>query len=377
VADATPLRRRAAIAGVGATRQGAHPGVDRYRLGLTAVREALDDAAIDKAEIDAVLTGQQFDGSGLHALTVARLLGVEPHVTNTLDYSTGGFTTQYAAMLVATGVCRVVLCVYARNPPGAMHELSGAIVEDRDYGLFNAGATAGLGWTQYSTRYGAGEETLGHVAVAARDHARLNPNAAFTEPLTLDGYLAQPHVLWPLRELDICKVTAGAAAVIVTTPERAREGPRRPVLFESVGRRQAPRRLEVDGHLLCLPMRDVARQAFTAAGLGPVDVDVLGISDASTVAVVQTLEHYGFCGEGEAPALVADGGIRLGGTIPVNTDGGQLSGGYLVGWLHQVELARQLRGAAGERQVAGAAVAMYTTTGTFREQYAATIYTAG
>jgi acetyl-CoA acetyltransferase len=92
--------------------------------------------------------------------------------------------------------------------------------------------------------------------------------------------------------------------------------------------------------------------------------------------VVQTLENYGFCGEGEGGDFIADGGIRLGGRLPVNTDGGQLSGGYLVGWLHQIELVRQLRGEAGERQVEGARVGQYTTTGMFREHYLATLYVA-
>jgi acetyl-CoA acetyltransferase len=123
-------------------------------------------------------------------------------------------------------------------------------------------------------------------------------------------------------------------------------------------------------------MRSAAQQVYEAADLGPSDIDVLALSDASTVAVVQTLENYGFCGEGEAGDFVASGAISHGGKIPVNPDGGQLSGGYLVGWLHQVELVRQLRGEAGERQVAGARYGQYCTTGGNREHYLSTIYSA-
>lgn len=368
--------RRAAVVGIGATRQGAHPGVDRYELAFAALTEALADGDVDKSEIDGVLTGQQFDRSGLDPLDVSRLLGINPRVTGTLDYSTGGFTTQYAAMLVATGICETVLCVYARNPPGAMTQLSGGIDEDRTYGLYNAGATAALGWTRYAALYGGREETLGEVAVTHREHARLNPLAAFRGPLTLDDYLAEPYSVWPFRDLDICTMTAGAAALIVTTPERARSGPHRPVLFLASGRRQSARRLQSDEHFLCHAMRDAAAQLYAAADLGPEDVDVLAISDASTAVVVQTLENYGFCGEGEGGDFIAGGGIRVGGRLPVNTDGGQLSGGYLVGWLHQVELVRQLRGEAGERQVEDARVGQYTTTGMFREHYLATLYVA-
>lgn len=370
------IQDHVAIAGVGATRQGLHPGTDNMQLAFEALTQALDDAGIDKSEVDGLLTGQQFDRSGLDHLTVGRFLGINPRVSATLDYSTGGFTTQYAAMLVACGVCEAVLCVYGRTPAGAMTELSGGMDEDRLYGLYNAAAAPAFGWTRYLARYGGNEETLGRIAVVARDYARLNPNAAFTEELTLESYLAEPYLLWPLRELDICKVTAGAAAVVVTTPERARRGPKQPVLFHSLGRKMASRRLEHDDHFDAVPMQAAAAQAFAAAGLAPSDIDVLGTSDASTVAVVQTLENYGFCGGGEAGDFIAAGSIGPGGVIPVNTDGGQLSGGYLVGWLHQVELVRQLRGEAGPRQVSDAQVGMYTTTGMFREYYLATIYVA-
>jgi acetyl-CoA acetyltransferase len=257
-----------------------------------------------------------------------------------------------------------------------MELLSGGIDEDRTYGLYNAGATAALGWTRYKALYGGREETLGEVAVAAREHARMNPLAAWRDPLSLDDYLAEPYTVWPFRELDICKLTAGAAALIVTTPERARSAPHRPVLFLAAGRRQSARRLQSDEHLLCHAMRDVATQLYAAAEVGPADVDILAVSDASTAAVVQSIENYGFCGEGEGGDFIAGGGIRVGGRLPVNTDGGQLSGGYLVGWLHQVELVRQLRGEAGERQVEGARVGQYTTTGMFREHYLATLYVA-
>jgi acetyl-CoA acetyltransferase len=376
VGDQSAVSRRAAIAGVGMTRQGRHPGVDRYRLAMQAIKDAVSDAGVEKAEIDGVLTTQQFDGSGLASLELSRHLGINPRVTAQLDYSTAAFTTQYAAMLVASGVCDTVLCAYGRNPPGAGETFSGAIVWDAPSDMYQAGATAGLGWTRYLSRYGGDDETLGRIAVTAREHARRNPNAAFTDPLTLEDYLAQPHSIWPLRELDICRLTAGAVALIVTTPERARATGRPVVLFEAMGRQQAPRRLENDEHLLCLGMRSVAEQVYGAAGIAPGDVDVLGIYDAATPVVVHTLENYGFCEEGGAADFIARGSMGLDGATPVNPDGGHMSAGYLVGWTHHVELVRQLRGEAGERQVAGATIAQFTSTGRFREDYASTIYVA-
>jgi acetyl-CoA acetyltransferase len=375
VTTQTALRRQAAIAGVGATRQGTH---DRgaYQLAVEALKAALADSGLSKNDLDGVLTARQFDGTGIGALEFSQLIGVEPRVNGALDYGTGGFTTQYAAFLVATGVCEAVACVYGRNPSTQIGNLSGAHLIDPVYGYSNAAALPAMGWTEYMARYGGDETTLGRIAVLERDNARRNPNAAHTDPLTLEDYLAEPYLIWPLRELDIATVTAGAVAVIVTSSERARDCAKPPVYFEGVGRQQAPRRLETDGYFLSHPMRKVAAQAYAAAGIAPGDIDVLALSDASTVAVVQTLENYGFCGEGEAGEFVASGAISRQGKLPVNTDGGQLSGGYLVGWLHQVELVRQLRGEAGERQVPGARLGQYATTGGNREHYLSTIYSA-
>jgi acetyl-CoA acetyltransferase len=375
--DQSALRDRVAVVGVGSTRQGAHPGRGQYELALDATREALADAALDKSRIDGLLGAKQFDGSGIDPVEMAKLIGLNPRVTGALDYGTGGFTTQYAAMLIATGACETVLCVYGRNPAGAMTQLSGEITYDERFGLFNAGAVAALGWSRHMALYGSTEEALGRVVVASRAHAARNPNAAFRDPLSLDDYLAEEHLVWPFRELDICKMTAGAVALILTRAERAAESPQPPVLMHAVGRQQATRTLEDDGHLLCHGMRSVASHIYGASGLGPEDIDVLGISDASSAAVLMTLENYGFCGEGESPALLADGRIEPGGALALNTDGGQLSGGYLVGWLHQAELVRQLRGEAGERQVEGARLAQYMTTGRFRQDFLSTIYRRG
>lgn len=317
---------------------------------------------------------QQPDGSGTHPLRFAKMVGIEPRVTSYLDYATGGFTIQYAAMLVAAGVCDTVACVFARNPRQATVAYSGGYVYDQTYGLVNAGAIAALGWTRYMSKYETVPEDLGAVAVTLREHARLNPKAAFTEPLSLDDYLASPYTVWPFRELDICKVTAGGVALIVSAGDRAADYPKEPVYIKAAGRQQAPLELASEEHLMCYAMRSVAEQVYGEAGIGPADVDLLMTTDSSTAAIIHTLENYGFCEPGGGGAFVRDGGIALGGTIPVNTDGGQLSGGYLLGWLHHVELVRQLRNECGPRQVDGARVAQYATTGRWRTDFLSTVF---
>lgn len=365
-----------AIVGVGTTTQAAHPGRSAYQLGVEAFRAALSDAGIaDRRRIDGVLASRQL--SGIDPVRFCQLVGMNPRVTGDLDYSTGGFTTQYAAMLIASGTCDIVACVYGRNVAGAMGDFSGIAEYDLDHGLVNANAVFAMGWCRHMAKYGSTEEALGHVVIASRRHAALNPIAAWPQPVTMDEYLADSFVLWPFRGYDICRITAGAVALILARSDIARDLAKPPVYLHAVGRQQAPRGYENDEHLLCFGMRDAARQVYGAAGMSPSDIDVLCISDACSAAVLHTLENYGFCGEGESGDFVRGGTIEIGGTIPVNPNGGQLGEGYLVGWLHHAELVRQLRGEAGARQVSGARVAQYCATGRHRVDFLSSIYVSG
>lgn len=371
---------RVAIVGVGITQQGTHPGRSSYQLGIEALKLAMHDAGLeDKSRIDGVLGAQQYDNSGVDAVEVSRYLGLNPKVTGSLDYGAGGFTSQHAAMLIATGTCDLVACIYGRNPSQAMAPgiagLSGAITYDRHHGLFNAGGVSALGWSRYMAKHGTPDGALGPVVVEARRNAALSDVAAWKEPLTLEDYIAQPHLVWPFRELDICRLTAGGVALLLAREDIAADFAKPPVYLHSIGRQQAARTLENDDHLLCYGMKGAAEQVYRAAGMTPDEVDVLMISDASTAAVIHTLENYGFCDEGEGPDLAASGGIGLTGKIPVNTSGGQLGEGYLVGWTHHVELVRQLRDEAGPRQIKDAKTVQYCTTGRYREDFLSSIYT--
>jgi acetyl-CoA acetyltransferase len=342
-------------------------------LGVDAFRAALADAGIeDRHRVDGVLTSRQL--SGIDPIEFCRNVGLNPRVTGDLDYSTGGFTTQYAAMLIATGTCDMVACVYGRNVGGAMGDFSGVATYDLDRGLVNANAVFAMGWSRYVAKFGATEEVLGHVAVAAHRHAALNPIAAWPQPLTMEQYLADEFVLWPFRSWDIARVTAGAVALIYARRDIAKDLAKPPVYLHAVGRQQAPRLYENDEHLLCGGMREAARQIYEAADMTPADIDLLCVSDACSAAVVHTLENYGFCGEGHTEEFVKDGAIEIGGRLPVNPSGGQLGEGYLVGWLHHAELVRQLRGECGPRQVSGARVAQYCATGRRREDFLSSIY---
>lgn len=260
-----------------------------------------------------------------------------------------------------------------------MVELSGAQEYDLVHGFFNAAAVHGLSWVEHMHRHGTSTEVLGRIAVQSRRHAQANPDAAFREPMTLGDWRDSAPLIWPLRELDVCKVNGGAAAILLASPEAARACSKLPIDFLAVGR-EATHALERGVQMSFSPRRRAAKMLYEAAGIGPPQVDVFFPYEASTVAAAAALENYGFCAPGECERFVGDGSrIAIDGELPVNTHGGHLSGGYLIGLTHHVELVRQLRGECGPRQVRDAKVALYASGGGIRAQFyhAATLFARG
>ena len=216
------IRRRAAIVGVGATKQGFNDRTD-YQLAVDALKQALDDAGLQKASLDGLIGAGAAFGGGMRAQQLARYIGITPWISGATDYMAGPFTLQYAAFLVASGACETVACVYSSTPPRQnIGKIDAPSVFDALYGYINVNAIAGLWWTQYIARYKPHEDTLGHVVITARENGTLNPIAPGHPTLSLDEYRNDAFLFWPLRSLDVARVSSGAVAAIVTTPERAR-----------------------------------------------------------------------------------------------------------------------------------------------------------
>ena len=216
--------------------------------------------------------------------------------------------------------------------------------------------------------FGTTAEQLGAIAVAMRKHAQHNPNAVMHgRPLSLEDYLASPMLADPYRLFDCCLETDGAAAVIVTTPERARDLGRDPIYIMGVAAGQPYPADEITNRkdIFRTGLTLAAPEAFAMAGIVPDDVDFAEIYDCFTFEVLQQIEEIGFCKRGEGGAFVEGGRIELGGALPVNTHGGLLSEAHVLGMNHIVEAVRQLRGAAGERQVQGAEIGVVTGWGDF------------
>jgi acetyl-CoA acetyltransferase len=366
------LSGRAAVVGIGATEFSKDSGRSELRLAAEAVRAAIADAGLTPADVDGLVTFMQDSNT---EIAVAREVGI-PSLSFFSRIAYGGgaacATVQQAAMAVATGVARTVVCYRAFN------ERSGQRFGQVQTGHAGAPTSSGVdaGWSypmglstpagwvamvaqRYMHAYGATSEDFGRVAVADRKHAATNPAAFFYgKPITLAEHQASRWIVEPLHLLDCCQESDGGVAIVVTSAERARDLPHPPVLITAAaqgsGRDQYVMTSYYRDDLTGLPeMGLVGEQLWRQAALAPEDVDVAVLYDHFTPFVLIQLEELGFCPRGEARQFIADGALELGGTLPLNPHGGQLGEAYIHGMNGIAEAARQVRGTA-VNQVDGA-----------------------
>jgi acetyl-CoA acetyltransferase len=366
-----------AIVAVGATAQGKLPGRTADDIAIEALGRALEEAQLGKDQIDGLITCKS-DGadSGIDT-EIGRKAGMNPAFSATLDYGSCNFSLHLAAMAIKSGMAKTVACVYGTNQrTGRRNEFARPMADagtvGAPYGFAHIAGPAALAFRRHQELYGTTEEQLGHIVVASRQWAKMNPQAIFREAFSLDDYFASPALVRPLRRADVTMISDGGAALIVTSADAALDYPKRPAYLLAGAQQTGLRLYQNADHLMRPWIRQVADRVYADAGISADDVDVLFIQDPTSVWILQMLEWYGFCGVGEAGPFVGSGAIAPAGAIPVNTNGGQLSEAYMWGWLHLVEAVRQLRGECGERQVADAKIALYCSTKGF-EKAAATV----
>lgn len=276
----------------------------------------------------------------------------------------------HAALAVAAGLCRHAL-VYRTVSEATAAADTGRLgigvgaPEIRGFGAFLIpfGAMSAANWLAlYAQRhmyeYGTTRRHLGLIATTARRHARFNPRAIYTEPMSMEDYLGARMISEPFCLYD-CDVPAdGSTAVIVSSVDAARDLPHAAVRFEAFGTAiRARPSWDQWGDLTTMAARDAAEQMWSRTDLRPADVDTAQLYDGFSFLTLAWIEALGFCGKGEGGPFLEDGRIELGGALPLNTWGGQLSGGRLHGFGFVAEAMRQLRGECGERQVAHCEVA--------------------
>jgi acetyl-CoA acetyltransferase len=363
---------KAAIVGIGATEFSKDSGRSELQLALEACEAACADAGVDPREVNGLST---FTMETNPESDIMRGLGI-PELTHFSRIHFGGgapcATVQYAAMAVASGVSDYVLCYRAFNErsgrrfgAGVQGRVPGATAEEAQfawsspYGLLTPASWVAMFATRMMHEYGVTSQDFGRVAVADRRHAANNPAAHFYgQPITLEDHQASRWIVEPLHLLDCCQETDGGQAILVTTVERAPDLKQPAVIVEAAAQGMADDQMMMRSFfrdsLVGLPeMGTCARQIWETSGLGPSDVRTAVLYDHFTPFVLAQLEEFGFCGPGEAKDFMADGGIEVGGRLPVNTHGGQLGEAYLHGMNGIAEGVRQVRGTS-VNQVDGA-----------------------
>jgi acetyl-CoA acetyltransferase len=382
------LRDKACIVGIGTTafyRRGQSGDRTPLELMCEATKNATDDAGIEIGDID----GFSYYSGGYDSGLLASALGIEDLKYSVMMTGGGGGsqgTIVNAAAAVAGGLAEMVLCVKALKQGAGVRigqlgararlgrtDANGAGAgPDADfyipYGLMSPGQGFALMARQHMHRYGTTTQQFGAVAVSTRFHASRNPAALYRDPITLEDHQNSRMIADPLRLFDFCLETDGGTALLVTTPERAKDLRQKPVsvmagVMGGAGRfgqgifwHQMP-----DDYYPSSGHRLLAPRLYSMAGVGPGDIDVAELYDHFTPMVIAQIEDYGFCKPGEGGPFVEDGGLRFDtGRLPVNTHGGNLSEVYLLGLTHTIEAVRQLRGTSSS-QVEGAEIALVSS----------------
>lgn len=370
---------KAAITGIGASRLGRRLMVAPLSLTIEACEAAVADAGLTFDDIDGLSTYPGLDVAGMGEGGVSALegaLGLRPTwINGGMDTFGPGGSVIAAMMAVATGMARHVLCFRTlweatfqqlmkdgkMSPPGGAR----AGGWQQPFGGISAAHTLAQNASRHFHRYGTTRETLGWIALNQRANAALNPTAIYRDPMTMDDYLSARMITTPFGLYDCDVPCDGAVAVIVSAVDVARDLPQKPIRVEAVGT-QIIERLDWDQTTLTHEPQVLGQSAhlWSRTSLRPSDVDVAELYDGFTFNCLSWLEALGFCGIGEARDFL-DGGhaIARDGIIPLNTHGGQLSHGrtHGMGLIH--EAVTQLRGHAGERQVADAKVAVASSGG--------------
>lgn len=356
-------RGRSAIVGTATFGCGAAPGYSSMELAHQASVLALAQAGLKPSDVDGLFVVVMDDS--LSGLTLAETLGIHPRFLD--NNRTGGSSFQVHAMLAAlaldAGLCDVALIAYGsnqRSSTGKLLQSSRPSPWESPYKPLRPISSYALAAARHMHQYGTTKEQLGAVAVAARQWAALNPEAFVREPLTMDDYLKARLVADPFGVRDCCLVTDGAAAVVLTRAERAKDLSRRPVYLLGGAQAMTHREIASMPDLTVTGLAEAGPRAYAQAGVGPQDIDVVELYDAFTINPILFLEDLGFCEKGEGGRFVEGGRIAPGGELAVNTNGGGLSCVHpgMYGLFTIVEAARQLAGDAGERQVPEAKLAI-------------------
>jgi acetyl-CoA acetyltransferase len=356
--------RTVAIVGAAeTTRLGKIPDQSVIGLHADAALNALADCGLTPQDVDGVAT------AGLSPTDVAHYLGITPTWVD--GTSVGGCSfmlhVRHAAAAINEGLARTILITHAesgRSRVGAgawrsdPSSLSGQF--ESPFGPGGPPTRFTIPWLRYAKTYGVEIEKLANVAVVQREWAALNPRASFRDPITIDDVLGSTMIATPFTKLMCCLVTDGGGALVLTAADRAADFPRPPVYVIGTGESvETPMVSQMEDFTSSKAFRVSGAKAFAEAGISHADVDHLMIYDAFAHLPIYGLEDLGFVGRGEGGDFIWDRNTAIGGSLPLNTNGGGLSYMHsgMYGMYALQESVRQLRGIA-PAQVEGAEISI-------------------
>ncbi len=367
----------AAIVGISEYPDRVAAGTSELRMKAHCALEALADAGLTLADVDALYDAPET--GVLSLLSTSEYLGVTPKAFDGTNFAGASYEAHalHAARDIAAGRAKVALLTYGSRSRSNNRAIGtsaprstypGAVTEmEAPWGLPVAANYAMLA-TRHMYEYGTTAEQLAEIAVVCRYHATRNPDAVRglqalgiknAGELTVADVVNSRLVADPLRVLDCGLVSDGAGAVVIASPEVAADCRQKPVWI--LGGGEATDAVRPGSDITTTAGRRSGADAFGSAGVSPADIDVAMMYDSFTITVLAALEDLGFCGKGEGGAFVADGRLRFDrpGGPALNTDGGGLSSTHpgMRGIFLLIEAARQLRGQS-TAQVPGAELAV-------------------
>lgn len=361
-----------AIAGIHEYESRWAPDKTSFQIMGECTREALADAGLELGDVDGFF-GATMTMGAMGMVQLSEYLNIKPRYLDGTNIGGSSFVSHvaHAAAAIHAGLCEVALIVYGSTAASDAMAIGTGNASGRDpsaafvspYGMTLVSSYAMVA-QRHMHQFGTTSEQLADIAVSTRHHASLNPHAKMRQPITRQDVLESRVIADPLHLLDCCIISDGGGAVIVTSLERAKDLRRPPVVVMGTGESVAHREIGAPD-LMTIAARQSGEHAFAMAGMSPAEIDLCTIYDSFTITVLATLENLGFCKPGEGGPFVENGGIGLGGRLPVNPDGGGLSSNHsgMRGIFLVIEAVRQLRGGLGERQVEGAEIALAHGTG--------------
>ncbi|CAN0151454.1 unnamed protein product, partial [Phaeothamnion confervicola] len=369
------LANEVAIVGIGQS-EFVRRGRPIEEMIVDAIRTAIGDAGLLPTDVDGIITEGELTPQLFSANDVIANLGLPGSVFA----ARGGFggtgiltSTLLAALALQAGLATTVVSYFGLNwgtTAGAygwhgQDPLKAGL--EMPFNFYGQPAYFAANARRYMHEYGLTAEQLGAVATTARSWANLNPAAQVRGPLSLQDYLDAPMIADPYRRFDCCLLSDGAAAFVMTTPERARDLRKRPVAVaaceSSFPSTSIHSFLTQHDTPLITQASVTGPRAMTAAGITPRDVDFVNVYDCFTLSCLLQVEDLGFCEKGAAGELFERGDAGPGGALPVNPHGGMLNEAYLLGVNNVIEAVRQIRGEAGAHQVPDASVGVISGLG--------------